>query len=61
MTGILNCPKPIAPERHFMQFYWVDNGFLSLLIGEDIRVTGVENGHGAAAEELTTGGTELNL
>jgi hypothetical protein len=29
--------------------------------GEDVGVTLVEDGHGGAAEELTAGGTELNL
>lgn len=29
--------------------------------GQDVRVTGIEDGHGGAAEELTAGGTELNL
>lgn len=28
---------------------------------EDVGVTGIENGHGGAAEELTTGGTKLDL
>lgn len=34
---------------------------LSLLVGEDIGVTSVEDGHGGATVELTAGGTELNL
>ena len=34
---------------------------LSSLVGQDVGVTSVEDGHGAAAEELTAGGTELNL
>lgn len=34
---------------------------LSLLVAEDIRVTGIDDGQGGAAEELTAGGTELNL
>lgn len=29
--------------------------------GEDVRVTSVEDGHGGATEELTAGGTELDL
>ena len=29
--------------------------------GEDIGVTGINDGHGGATEELTGGGTELNL
>lgn len=32
-----------------------------LLVSEDVGVTSVEDGHGGAAEELTAGGTELNL
>ena len=32
-----------------------------LLVGKDITVTGIEDGHGGAAEELTTSGTKLNL
>jgi hypothetical protein len=34
---------------------------LGLLVAEDIRVTSVDDGQGRAAEELTAGGTELNL
>lgn len=34
---------------------------LSLLVAEDVGVTSVENGHGGASEELTAGGTELDL
>ena len=29
--------------------------------GEDVGVTGVDDGHGGATEELTAGGTELDL
>jgi len=29
--------------------------------GKDVRVTSVDDGHGGATEELTGGGTELNL
>lgn len=36
-------------------------GYLSLLVAEDIGVTSIEDGHGGATEELTAGGTELNL
>jgi len=32
-----------------------------LLVGKDITVTGIKDGHGGAAEELTTSGTKLNL
>lgn len=34
---------------------------LGLLAAEDVGVTGVKNGHGGATEELTAGGTELDL
>ena len=34
---------------------------LSNLVAEDVGVTSVEDGKGGAAEELTAGGTELNL
>jgi hypothetical protein len=34
---------------------------LSLLVVEDITVTGIEDGHGGAAEELAASGAELNL
>ena len=29
--------------------------------GQDVRVTGIEDSHGGATEELTAGGTELDL
>lgn len=31
------------------------------LTGEDVGVTSIKDGHGGATEELTAGGTELNL
>jgi hypothetical protein len=34
---------------------------LSLLVVEDVTVTGIEDGHGGAAEELAASGAELNL
>lgn len=34
---------------------------LGLLVGEDIGVTGIKDGHGAAAEQLTAGSAQLNL
>ena len=34
---------------------------LSRLVVEDVTVTGIEDGHGGAAEELAAGGAELNL
>lgn len=32
-----------------------------LLVGQDVRVTGIQDGHGRAAEELSAGSAELNL
>lgn len=49
---------PQRREKIRMQFL---GGHLSLLVAEDIGVTGIEDSHGRAAEELTAGGTELNL
>jgi hypothetical protein len=34
---------------------------IHLLAAEDVGVTSIQDGHGAAAEELTASGTELNL
>jgi hypothetical protein len=34
---------------------------LSLLLAEDVAVTSVQDGHGRAAEELSAGGTKLDL
>jgi hypothetical protein len=34
---------------------------LHLLAGEDVGVTGIEDSHGAGAEELTASSTKLNL
>ncbi|KAI9167749.1 60S ribosomal protein L10-A [Paramyrothecium foliicola] len=36
-------------------------GCLGLLVAQDIGVTGIEDGHGGAAEELSAGGAQLNL
>lgn len=36
-------------------------GRLSLLVSQDIRVTGVEDGEGRASVELADSGAELNL
>jgi hypothetical protein len=39
-----------------------DHASLSLsLAAKDVGVTGIEDGHGRAAEELSAGGTQLNL
>lgn len=38
-----------------------DRTHLCGLGGEDVGVTGVDDGHGGATEELTAGGTELDL
>jgi hypothetical protein len=34
---------------------------LCSLVGQDIRVTSIENGHGGTAEELATGSSQLDL
>lgn len=34
---------------------------LRLLVAEDIRVTGIQDGHGGATEELTASGAQLDL
>lgn len=34
---------------------------LSLLVGQDVGITGIENSHGSAAEELTAGSAEFDL
>lgn len=31
------------------------------VLGQDVGITGIEDSHGGATEELTAGGTELNL
>lgn len=36
-------------------------GFLSTAGGEDVGVTGIDDGHGGASEELTTCGSKLDL
>ena len=38
-----------------------DRTHLCGLGGEDVGVTGVDDGHGGATEELTAGGTKLDL
>jgi hypothetical protein len=38
-----------------------DVGYLSLLVAEDIRVTGIQDGEGGASEELSAGSAELDL
>lgn len=43
------------------RFTRLNTSSLSLLVAEDVGVTGIQDGHGAAAEELTAGGTELDL
>ena len=37
------------------------SAFLSGLVAEDIRVTGIQDGHGGATEELSEGSAQLNL
>jgi len=34
---------------------------IGLLLAEDIGVTGIQNGHDGAAEELTAGSAKFNL
>lgn len=41
-----------------MLFYFL---LLRLLIGEDVRVTSIEDGHGGRPERLTAGVAEVNL
>jgi len=36
-------------------------GMIGLLLAEDIGVTGIQNGHDGAAEELTAGSAKFNL
>jgi len=51
--------EPYA-NRHLRLFvFGIDR--LSLLVGQDVGVTGIEDSHGAAAEELTAGSAELDL
>ena len=37
------------------------SAFLSGLVAEDVRVTGIQDGHGGATEELSEGSAQLNL
>ena len=43
-------------------FFMARNKAIRLsLTAQDVGVTGIEDSHGGAAEELTASGTELNL
>lgn len=48
------------PDHHDLSFSRSVCTLLDLL-AEDVGVTSVKDGHGGATEELTAGGTELNL
>jgi hypothetical protein len=50
-------PFPCQANR----FTRLNASSLSLLVAEDVGVTGIQDGHGTTAEELTAGGAELNL
>lgn len=49
------------PNRDAASQYHACSRALLGLLAQDIGVTSVEDGHGGAAEELTAGGTKLNL
>lgn len=56
--------KPIvsfAPKRREIQDFFFLVGALCLLVAEDIRVTGIEDGQGTASVHLSEGSAELNL
>lgn len=57
-TGSTENPK--SPKLRFFVVHPARTAHLSVG-GEDIRVTLVKDGHGGATEELSAGGTELNL
>lgn len=57
---LLHCPY--EPNRDASQTIMIDSvAVLRRLLAQDVGVTGVKDGHGGAAEELTAGGAELNL
>lgn len=56
----LTCPGE-QPNRDAASQYQTCSRALLGLLTQDIGVTSVEDGHGGAAEELTAGGTKLNL
>lgn len=59
LTGILKTPW--CPRTPLNAIFSSPRHRLSGLVGKDIGVTSVEDGHGTAAEELTAGSAELNL
>jgi len=54
-------PCPCLRQGKKPSFLGLEFLRLSLLVGKDIRVTSIEDGHGGAAEELAAGGTKLDL
>lgn len=52
------CTPYQSPQRH--PKFAIAGAYL-LLVGKDIGITGVKDGHGTAAEELTAGSAKLNL
>ena len=52
---------PLPTRFDYMLISLAGRTHLCGLGGEDVGVTGVDDGHGGATEELTAGGTELDL
>lgn len=48
-------------HRHPPPLFHISKTTHLLGAGEDVRVTGIEDGHGGATEQLTAGGTKLDL
>lgn len=60
LTGISSSARePILPRTP--RNAELPCGNLSLLVAQDVGVTGIEDGHGGATEELTASGAQLNL
>lgn len=55
MNHILT-PRANAKEMHILFV-----SLLSMLVAQDIGVTGIKDGEGATSEEFTTGCSQLNL
>jgi hypothetical protein len=53
-------PTRCRQSFNFPLNFWAMHMHLNLT-GEDVGVTSIKDGHGGATEELTAGGTELNL
>ena len=63
-SSIRYAPKAMqnwSVQNHPKSFIFPDQLHLRSLTAEDIRVTSIEDGHCAAAEELTASGSKLNL